>query len=508
MFTPTLNCVESAVTTEVKYGLLYNWYAATDARNICADGWEVPTQANYATLGTFLGGNIGAGIKLKEIGLTYWTTPNAGSTNEVGFNGRGAGNRNFDDGIFYRLQEHGTYYTVTPQLGSNAYHIDLVYNSDDILPFYINKKAGLSLRLIKTTTTLTHGQTGTYTGNDGKVYRTICIGTQEWLADNLCETKYRNGDLIPEVTDNTAWAALTTGALCAYDNDWDNAYTETSEIQSYAWVVNGVIKSTSPDPFVTTELLNNDKVYFFFIANENPYFSNVITVVEKTEGCPDLVKYGLLYNWWAATDEKNITSAAEWIVPTNAIRSELLIGGADVRGGNLKETGTDYWDSPNTGAVNIVGFNARGSGLRDALGVFGGLKRETRIWTSNNVSIFNNGLVLFYNSANSFINTFTEETSKRQGNVIRICRPATASEQLLADGTACEPYTGNDGKIYRTVKIGTQVWTADNLAETKFRNGDWIPGFDGGVYTPITNEAWAALTTSALCVYDNDWDNV
>jgi uncharacterized protein (TIGR02145 family) len=52
--------------------------------------------------------------------------------------------------------------------------------------------SGLSVRFVKTSTTLTDGQSGTYTGNDGKVYRTICIGTQEWLADNLNETKYRN----------------------------------------------------------------------------------------------------------------------------------------------------------------------------------------------------------------------------------------------------------------------------------------------------------------------------
>jgi uncharacterized protein (TIGR02145 family) len=79
------------------------------------------------------------------------------------------------------------------------------------------------VRLVKDTTTLSDGETGTYTGNDGKVYRTICIGTQEWLADNLAETKYRNNDSIPEVTDNTAWAGLSTGARCSYDNDPSNA---------------------------------------------------------------------------------------------------------------------------------------------------------------------------------------------------------------------------------------------------------------------------------------------
>lgn len=59
-------------------------------------------------------------------------------------------------------------------------------------------------------------------GNDGKVYPTVAIGTQVWMAANLAETKYRNGDTIPTVTDNTTWAGLTTGAKCAYNNDESN----------------------------------------------------------------------------------------------------------------------------------------------------------------------------------------------------------------------------------------------------------------------------------------------
>jgi uncharacterized protein (TIGR02145 family) len=54
---------------------------------------------------------------------------------------------------------------------------------------------------------------------DGNAYPTITIGTQVWMAENLRVTHYRNGDPIPQVTDNTAWAALTTGAYCWYDND-------------------------------------------------------------------------------------------------------------------------------------------------------------------------------------------------------------------------------------------------------------------------------------------------
>jgi hypothetical protein len=61
--------------------------------------------------------------------------------------------------------------------------------------------------------------------------------------------------------------------------------------------------------------------------------------------------------------------------------------------------------------------------------------------------------------------------------------------------------TGNDGKVYPTVKIGDQVWMAANLMETKYRNGDTISG------PTYTNSAWAALTTEAYCIYDDDSEN-
>ena len=104
-----------------------------------------------------------------------------------------------------------------------AYAVSLGNYLDDTAILTTDYKyVGYSVRPIKNLTTLSHGETGTYTGNDGKIYRTICIGTQEILADNLAETKYRDGSDIPIVTDNAAWAALTTGARCAYDNDINN----------------------------------------------------------------------------------------------------------------------------------------------------------------------------------------------------------------------------------------------------------------------------------------------
>jgi uncharacterized protein (TIGR02145 family) len=214
----------------VGYGLLYNWYAATDDRNICSDGWEVPTNTQWETLISYLGGNSIAGGKLKEIGFISWDAPNTGATNEVGFNAKGAGYRETEGGLDFRvLKAMGAFMTKSSQISFIYYAVLGNYDASIVVTADAYKIYGLSIRLIKTTTTLTHGQTGTYVGNDGKDYRTICIGTQEWLADNLCETQFRNGDYIPfnECDDlhsfsNIEWANLETAGCCPYDNDWSN----------------------------------------------------------------------------------------------------------------------------------------------------------------------------------------------------------------------------------------------------------------------------------------------
>ncbi len=48
---------------------------------------------------------------------------------------------------------------------------------------------------------------------------TIVIGTQQWSRLNLDVVTYRNGDIIPQVTDEATWNSLTTGAWCYYNND-------------------------------------------------------------------------------------------------------------------------------------------------------------------------------------------------------------------------------------------------------------------------------------------------
>jgi uncharacterized protein (TIGR02145 family) len=148
---------------------------------------------------------------------------------------------------------------------------------------------------------------------DGNAYHSITIGTQTWMVENLKTTKYNDGTAIPVVTDNDAWASLTTPGYCWYNND-SVTYKDT---------------------------------------------------------------YGALYNWYTVNTGKlapkgwHVATDDEWATLTT------YVGGESVAGGKLKEAGTTHWSSPNTGATNEIGFSAlpggyRGNGIFTKVGSYGG----------------------------------------------------------------------------------------------------------------------------------------
>ena len=57
---------------------------------------------------------------------------------------------------------------------------------------------------------------------DGNYYNIVTIGSQVWLGENLKTTRYNDGTPIPNVTDNIAWASLTSPAYCWFRNDRTN----------------------------------------------------------------------------------------------------------------------------------------------------------------------------------------------------------------------------------------------------------------------------------------------
>jgi len=80
---------------------------------------------------------------------------------------------------------------------------------------------------------------------EGNSYNTVKIGTQVWMAENLKTTKYNDGTPIPNITDNTAWGALTTGAYGDYNNTPSNSTTYGRLYNWYAVDNNAATKVAS-----------------------------------------------------------------------------------------------------------------------------------------------------------------------------------------------------------------------------------------------------------------------
>lgn len=210
--------IENSGGVVIKYGNLFNWFCGTDPRNIAPVGFHVPSRSEYETLISFLGGSTVAGGKAKVTGLDFWNSPNTGATNEYGFNGKGSGARRLS---FQLIKQQGKFWTNQANASGLGYEFQLVYNSASFPIGLVLKFYGGSLRFIKNDSTLID----TVTGNDGKIYPCTKIGTQVWTAQNSCETKFQNGDLVPFVENQSAWEAMTSPATCYYNNDQSNSFT-------------------------------------------------------------------------------------------------------------------------------------------------------------------------------------------------------------------------------------------------------------------------------------------
>jgi uncharacterized protein (TIGR02145 family) len=206
------------------YGALYNWYVVNTGL-LAPIGFHMPSIVEWQALADYLGASgdyatNSIGGKLKESGIINWESPNAGATNESRLTMLPGGQRNAG-GSFNYLQAQSYLWSnveINPYYGSGC----ALFHDNEVMEcsgnWWFPKNTGASCRPIKNTTSLSNGQFGTAIDIDGNEYATICIGTQEWFASNLKVTKLNNGTPIPEVTDNAAWSALTTGARCWYNN--------------------------------------------------------------------------------------------------------------------------------------------------------------------------------------------------------------------------------------------------------------------------------------------------
>jgi len=96
------------------YGRLYDWTAATAS---APAGWRLPSDADWATLINFLGGDAVAGGHLKEAGLTHWEAPNTGADNSSGFTALPAGGKLGTGGMFLTLNTVTYFWSSTEESG-------------------------------------------------------------------------------------------------------------------------------------------------------------------------------------------------------------------------------------------------------------------------------------------------------------------------------------------------------------------------------------------------------
>ena len=170
---------------------------------------------------------------------------------------------------------------------------------------------------------------------------TVVIGTQQWTDKNLDVLTYRNGDVIPQVKDATAWAALTTGAWCYFNND--------------------------PSGYGSI--------------------------------------YGKLYNWYAVNDPRGLAPQGWHIATFDEWATlSTTLGGTTLAGGKLKTAGTSRWTTPNTGATNESGFSALPGSYRDNNGAFYNFTGQlSHWWTATEFSTSNAFFYFLSNSLENLL---------------------------------------------------------------------------------------------------------
>lgn len=295
-----------------RYGLLYNKPAVdlleTNKATLLPDNWHVPSIDEINNLVNTVGGSSIAGEKLKS--STGWSEGNG--TNEYGFSFFPAG---YKSDSSYVLGTAGflTSKTLIFVSGNPCFKYEMFTASDSTSEFYYDE-AQISVRLVS----FDYGKV-TIGGRD---YKTIKIGNQEWLAENLDFKFQYNGSTLPIGSSGTP----STPAAWYYNND------------------------------------------------------------EATYGIDGTYKCGLLYNWYAAKyldDNKSTLLPNGWHVPTLAEFDELAatVGGSESAGPKLKALDssiTSNWPSGWNG-TDDYGFSGLPGGYY--AGSFNLIGSYTRIGT-------------------------------------------------------------------------------------------------------------------------------
>jgi uncharacterized protein (TIGR02145 family) len=145
--TPAYTMYDFDVNNKLTYGCLYDWHAVNTGK-LAPAGWHVPTEAEWQTLIAYLGGNVIAGGKLKEVGNVHWALPNSDATNESGFTALPGGTI-IQTGDFGNITKSSQFWTSSEKDAFTASSYILNSSNPIISLSSQSKSAGCSVRLIK-----------------------------------------------------------------------------------------------------------------------------------------------------------------------------------------------------------------------------------------------------------------------------------------------------------------------------------------------------------------------
>ena len=470
------------ITTAIhcaEYGKLYPWAIAMDSaglfsknakgcgnkktcnpsypvRGICPVGWHIPEKKEFETLLTTIGGFSTAGIKLKTTDDWETNGKTYPGTDEYGFSAFPAGLR-YDGSAYGLANNHAYFLTSTEYNDINEYTMQMHYNSADaeITPYF--KIHAYSIRCIKDNISISssseenissssknaHSSSsikdswvylnpaisyGEMTDNrDGQIYKTVKIGEQTWMAENLnFETNNKSYCFNNEESNCAKYGRLYTwgtsmdsagvysngGKGCGYKAECSPAYP---------------VRGICPEGWHLPSKDDWEKI-FDKLKNEREGDQAWLSTSEFDCHC-GTDKYGLSILGSAGRDYSgnNFGGASRTaffqtssITSNTGTHSYTLYINAEPTNANVYASMTEDWS-------RLYAFSIRC------------LKNS-----SNTVLV----------SSSSAIN----EVSSSSMGVVPPCK--TTTEDNCEYG---ELKDNRDGQIYKTVKIGNQWWMAENL---------------------------------------------
>ena len=380
------------------YGALYSYAAANQA---CPTGWHLPTDAEWATLTTFVSDDGHNGTEGKALKATSGWYNNGNGTDNYGFAALPGGVRINSDGTFQVISEAGYWWCSGESNSSSTYNRAMGYYASVIGRNYPEKSYGSSVRCIKNDDAYNNFPQAAFTANNTSIIKDEEIVFTDQSTNTPTSWSWDFGDGGTSTVQNPTHTYNTEGTYTvsltvsnAYGNDTEtktdyitvnsnNTVTDydgntypTVTIGTQTWVAENLKTTHYPNgteiPLVTDNTAwgnlgdnDTDDAYCYYENNSSSEYGALYTYAAALNACPT--------GW-------HLPSDAEWTTLENYISND---GHSGTEGTALKAT--SGWSNDGNGTDNY-GFTALPGGRRNYVGTFGFVGSYSFWWSSTQTS--------------------------------------------------------------------------------------------------------------------------